>query len=273
MNQTTIGGFRKQHQPPQIGSIQHIQENGSHPQTKKFLDQIEKIYSTGRRTDSTGGQRQVRPTTDSNASYGNAQLNTLQQESNSSPTSNQSRVINMANSSTIKGSGEGQTYFMADRIKKKHGVFLKSHHNRHGSVDDKADNIIISSTNDSRVEDILPNVSGGGGSQPRHGTKSVQMRQTMYNNSYFQKLLSNIQTTTAGIAKLQSTIDQHTPILNIVDMKKKVGATVEQSPAHIIQPSSGSSVANAMIKTSYGSSGFNAGGMSMHSNIISKALA
>lgn len=51
---------------------------------------------------------------------------------------------------------------MADRLKKNTGIFLKNH-NRHGSVDDKNDNggTIIQSTNDSRVEDMLPNVGGG----------------------------------------------------------------------------------------------------------------
>lgn len=56
---------------------------------------------------------------------------------------------------------------------------------RHGSVEEKDGSIVIQSTNDSRVEEILPNVQ-------RQNTKSVQMRSTMYNNSYFQKLINNV---------------------------------------------------------------------------------
>lgn len=83
---------------------------------------------------------------------------------------------------------------MAERLKKSHGtaggVFIKNHqHNRHGSVDDKNDSqgAIIQSTNDSRVEEMLPTVN-----QQRQNTKSVQMRSTMYNNSYFKKLINNV---------------------------------------------------------------------------------
>jgi hypothetical protein len=51
---------------------------------------------------------------------------------------------------------------MAERMKKTAGpggLYLKSHH-RHGSVDEKqsGEAIIIQSTNDSRVEEMLPNV-------------------------------------------------------------------------------------------------------------------
>jgi hypothetical protein len=37
---------------------------------------------------------------------------------------------------------------------------------------------------------MLPTV---GNSQQRQNTKSVQMRSTLYNNSYFQKLINNVQ--------------------------------------------------------------------------------
>jgi hypothetical protein len=86
---------------------------------------------------------------------------------------------------------------MADRLKKPafNAVSLKNPHNRHGSVDDHPH--IISSTNDSKVEDMLPNVilaQGGSAQQQYRSTnKSVQMRSTLYNNPYFQKLLSNVQ--------------------------------------------------------------------------------
>lgn len=123
----------------------------------------------------------------------------------SSPTSN-GRVTN-GNASAGQSLNQ-QTFYMADRLKKSQNaaaVYLK--HNRHGSVDDKQAEI-IQSTNDSRVEEMLPNVTN---QQQRQTTKSVQMRSTLYNNSYFQKLLNNVQ----GSA--------HQALggeVNIVDMKK-----------------------------------------------------
>ena len=45
--------------------------------------------------------------------------------------------------------------------------------------------MIIQSTNDSRIQDILPNV------QRQNNNKSVQMRSTMYNNPYLSKLNAN----------------------------------------------------------------------------------
>jgi hypothetical protein len=46
-----------------------------------------------------------------------------------------------------------QTFYMADRLKKNQ-IFL----NRPVSIDDNANNMIIQSTNDSKIQDILPNV-------------------------------------------------------------------------------------------------------------------
>ena len=91
---------------------------------------------------------------------------------------------------------------MADRLGRKGNhapgaAFVKSHM-RHGSVDDNP-SMIIQSTNDSRVEEILPTVTPQQqNSQHRQNTKSVQMRSTMYNNSYFQKLINNVQGTAAA---------------------------------------------------------------------------
>lgn len=77
---------------------------------------------------------------------------------------------------------------MAERLKSKQnggGLYLKKgNHNRHGSADEYSPpgNAIIASTNDSRVEDMLPNVNsnnvtigsvGGGSVQHRQNTKSV----------------------------------------------------------------------------------------------------
>ena len=69
---------------------------------------------------------------------------------------------------------------MADRLKK------NNHHhnnfNRPASIDENVGNMIISSTNDSRVREMLPTVSR------TNNNKSVQMRSTMYNNLHQNKL-------------------------------------------------------------------------------------
>lgn len=73
-----------------------------------------------------------------------------------SPTSNARGVTGNASAGQ---SQHQQTFYMADRLKKSHNaaaVYLK--HNRHGSVDDKPAEV-IQSTNDSRVEEMLPTVS------------------------------------------------------------------------------------------------------------------
>jgi hypothetical protein len=49
-----------------------------------------------------------------------------------------------------------QTFYMAERLKKKNNNAIP---NRPVSIDDNLNNIVIASTNDSRVEEILPNVS------------------------------------------------------------------------------------------------------------------
>lgn len=87
------------------------------------------------------------------------------------------------------------------------------------------------------------------------------MRSTLYNNSYFQKLLNNVQ----GSA--------HQALgggdVNIVDMKKQKAAKVvvqqhnnsaEIAPMHISNHSQAMNnlSANIMIKTSYGNGGFGA---------------
>lgn len=67
---------------------------------------------------------------------------------------------------------------MADRLKKNaHNNF-----NRPASIDENVGNMIISSTNDSRVREMLPTVSR------QNNNKSVQMRSTMYNNLQQNKL-------------------------------------------------------------------------------------
>jgi len=118
---------------------------------------------------------------------------------------------------------------MADRLKKTHNaaaVYLKNTHNRHGSVDDKPP----ADVNDSRVEEMLPTVMNN--QQQRQNTKSVQMRSTMYNNSYFQKLLNNVQN------KPNQDNSQPSSNLNIVDMKKKQkqnhNNSADISPMHVI---------------------------------------
>ncbi len=101
-------------------------------------------------------------------------------------------VANIQSNASAGVTGGQQTFYMADRLKKTGGgAFLKNQtHIRHGSVDDHHQ--VIASTNDSRVEDMLPTVSQISQGK-RQTTKSVNMRQTMYNNSYFQKLINNVQ--------------------------------------------------------------------------------
>lgn len=65
---------------------------------------------------------------------------------------------------------------MAERLKKNQGL------NRPVSIDENVGNMIISSTNDSRIQEILPTV------QRQNNNKSVQMRSTMYNNPYLNKI-------------------------------------------------------------------------------------
>lgn len=98
-----------------------------------------------------------------------------------------------------------QTFYMADRLKKTGGTNPYIKHIRHGSVDENNQGILIQSTNDSRVEEMLPSMQSGTVSQQhRQNTKSVQMRSTMYNNSYFQKLLNNVQ----NVSQKVSVVDQ-----------------------------------------------------------------
>ena len=92
-----------------------------------------------------------------------------------------SRVLNITNiqsnaSASATTNGQ-QTFYMAERLKKNHAQItnaanglLKGSHYRHGSVDDKLSSLggsgaVIQSTNDSRVEEILPNVIPGGKQQ------------------------------------------------------------------------------------------------------------
>jgi hypothetical protein len=59
------------------------------------------------------------------------------------------------------------TFFMADRMKKNNPIKFQQY--RPSSIDESLNNVVIKSTNDSRIEEMLPNVS-------RHnGNKSVQM--------------------------------------------------------------------------------------------------
>jgi hypothetical protein len=53
-----------------------------------------------------------------------------------------------------------QTFYMADRMKKT-GMATNAYikHLRHGSVDENNQGMMIQSTNDSRVEDMLPSMS------------------------------------------------------------------------------------------------------------------
>lgn len=80
------------------------------------------------------------------------------------------------------------------------------------------------------------------------------MRSTMYNNSYFQKLLNNVQN------KPNQDNSHPSSNLNIVDMKKKQkqnhNNSADISPMHVIAQNNQHAVnnlaANIMIKTSYG---------------------
>lgn len=79
------------------------------------------------------------------------------QQSSSSPNSRILNVANIQSNASAGVTGGQQTFYMADRLKKTGGAFLKNQtHIRHGSVDEQHQ--IIASTNDSRVEDMLPNV-------------------------------------------------------------------------------------------------------------------
>ena len=51
-----------------------------------------------------------------------------------------------------------QTFYMADRLKKTGGANPYIKHIRHGSVDENNQGILIQSTNDSRVEEMLPSM-------------------------------------------------------------------------------------------------------------------
>ena len=65
-----------------------------------------------------------------------------------------------------------QHFYMAERLKKKGGNV------RPVSIDE---NQVLTSTNDSRVQEVLPN-------ETRQNNKSVQMRSTMYANPYLTQL-------------------------------------------------------------------------------------
>lgn len=68
---------------------------------------------------------------------------------------------------------------MAERLKKKTNNVIG---HRPVSIDENLGNVVISSTNESRVEELLPNV------QRHNNNKSAQMRQTLYNNPYLNKI-------------------------------------------------------------------------------------
>jgi hypothetical protein len=73
----------------------------------------------------------------------------------------------------------------------------------------------------------------------------------MYNNSYFQKLINNVQ----AAPKQSTSITSQNGNFNIVDMKKKKSANISSTS----DGSSGPLLAsNIMIKTSYGGSMVNA---------------
>ena len=90
---------------------------------------------------------------------------------------------------------------------------------------------------------MLPSMQSGTASQQhRQNTKSVQMRSTMYNNSYFQKLLNNVQ----NVSQKVSVVDQK-------GGKKSSSNNLDNSSN--LQTSLPDNI-NVMIKTSYGGNAF-----------------
>ena len=85
--------------------------------------------------------------------------------------------------------------------------------------------------------------SGGITSQQQHrqNTKSVQMRSTMYNNSYFQKLLNNVQN-----------VSQKVSVIDYKGGKKSSSNNLDSSNLQTSVPDN----INVMIKTSYGGNAF-----------------
>ena len=75
--------------------------------------------------------------------------------------SNAANLHTNASAGSTINSGQ-QTFYMAERLKKNGnaaGIFMKNHHVRHGSVDENCGGaMVIQSTNDSRVDEMLPNV-------------------------------------------------------------------------------------------------------------------
>ena len=75
-----------------------------------------------------------------------------------------SRILNMTNIQSNASAGSTinsgmQTFYMADRLKKTGAANFYLKHFRHGSVDENTQGMMIQSTNDSRVEEMLPNMA------------------------------------------------------------------------------------------------------------------
>eukprot|EP00347_Sterkiella_histriomuscorum_P006616 403352090 len=277
MNQTTIGNFQRagaQNTSKSQGKPNKNAEQNQSLVAKIYLEQMDKIYT--KRTESTGQAR----ATDSLANYnyqqqdmndrptksGTVNLETLAQSMISQNTKHHQAVIRATQSqsptsklmnlninmhtnasATVGIQNQNNTFYMADRLNKKNQNH-NNHFNRPVSIDENVGNMIISSTNDSRIHEILPNV------QRQTNNKSVHMRSTMYNNSYINKINNMI----SNNQRPQKT-DEGQNTINITNQRQLNGVN------------NGINVTNVMLNTMYKPVQMQQN--TMNTQAISKAIA
>ncbi|CDW85359.1 protein kinase domain containing protein [Stylonychia lemnae] len=233
LNQTVSSGFSRamaQNSTKSDGKNQRKSDQITNPVTKIYLEQMDKIYT--KRTESTGQTRasdsltnyaqiqqiQDRPTKSGNG-FETKAFQQRQYQGVIRATQSQSpdsKIISLEAKDKMTASAgaplnNNQTLFMADRLRKNN-----HQNNRPSSIDENLGNMIIASTNDSRIQEILPNV------QRSNNNKSANMRQTMYNNPYLNKLNNLINKQHVVLAEGSINSDNQTmrPI-QIKDQKKQ----------------------------------------------------